>query len=235
MFLGHYGLALAATRVAPRTSLGSLIFAAQFLDLLWPVLLLLGLEQVRIVPGLMAMSDLDFVSYPISHSFATTLGWAALVGVATFLRRRDRRAAWVLAALVASHWLLDAPMHRPDLPLWPGSGLLVGGGLWNSVAATWALEAGLFVGGIALYVRGTRARDRIGHWALWAMLALLAVFFAGAGEPPPSERILALVTLTLWLFIPWGAWISRHREPTHRTPAPHPDPLPEVPHADSAA
>lgn len=235
MFLGHYGLALAATRVAPRTSLGSLILAAQFLDLLWPVLLLLGLEQVRIMPGLMAMSDLDFVSYPISHSLVTTLGWAALIGGAAFLWQRDRRAAWVLGALVASHWLLDAPMHRPDLPLWPGSGTLVGGGLWNSVAATWALEAGLFAVGIALYVRGTRARDRTGRWALWAMLALLAVSFAGAGAPPPSERILALMTLALWLFVPWGAWISRHREPTQQALAPHPDPLPEVPHADSAA
>ncbi|HEX5819723.1 MAG TPA: hypothetical protein VFY20_12630 [Gemmatimonadales bacterium] len=233
MFLGHYGLALAAARVAPRTSLGTLIFAAQFLDLLWPVLLLLGLEQVRIVPGLMAMSDLDFVSYPISHSLVTTLGWAALIGGAAFLLVRDRRAAGVLGALVASHWLLDAPMHRPDLPLWPGASRLVGGGLWNSVAATWALEAGLFAMGIALYVRGTRARDRTGRWALWAMLALLVVSFVGAGAPPPSERVLALVTLTLWLFVPWGAWISRHREPA--TPAPHPDPLPEVPHADPAA
>ena len=213
MFLGHYGLALAAARITPRTSLGALILAAQFLDLLWPVLLLLGVEQVRIVPGLMAMSDLDFVSYPLSHSLVTALGWATLLGGVAFLQRRDRRAALVLGALVASHWLLDVPMHRPDLPLWPGSATRVGGGLWNSVVATWALEAGLFALGIAVYVRGTRARDGTGRWALWAMVAVLVVSFAAAGEPPPNERALALVTLTLWLFVPWGAWISRHREP----------------------
>src|SRR2546423_2526353 len=68
MFLGHYGVAFAAKSVAPRTSVGALVFAGEFLDELWPVLLLLGVEQVRIVPGLMTMSPLDFVYYPWSHS-----------------------------------------------------------------------------------------------------------------------------------------------------------------------
>ena len=76
MFLGHYGVAFAAKRAAPRTSLGMLVFAAQFLDELWPILLLLGVERVRIVPGLMTASSLDFVSYPISHSLVTAVGWS---------------------------------------------------------------------------------------------------------------------------------------------------------------
>jgi hypothetical protein len=50
MFIGHYGVALAAKRASPHTSLGTLIFAAQFLDLIWPILLLLGIEHVRIAP-----------------------------------------------------------------------------------------------------------------------------------------------------------------------------------------
>jgi membrane-bound metal-dependent hydrolase YbcI (DUF457 family) len=212
MFLGHYGVAFAARRAAPRTSLGTTIFAAQFLDELWPVLLLLGLEQVRIVPGLMAASALDFVSYPISHSLATALGWGVLIGALYFARRRYGRGAWVVGASVASHWLLDAPMHRPDLPLWPGSATLVGGGLWNSVPVTWLIEGTLFAAGLALYVRGTRARDRVGSWGLWAMVALLAVAFAAGGSAPPSERALALMTLSLWLFVPWGWWVDRHRE-----------------------
>jgi hypothetical protein len=215
MFLGHYGLAFAARRAAPRTSLGTTILAAQFLDELWPVLLLLGLERVRIVPGLMAASALDFVSYPISHSLVTALGWALLLGLSYFAVRRYARGAWIVGAAVASHWLLDAPMHRPDLPLWPGSATLVGGGLWNSVPATLAIEFTLFAAGITVYVRGTRARDGAGRWGLWAMVALLTVFFVGAlrGAPPPSERVLALSTLGLWLFVPWGYWVDRHREP----------------------
>jgi hypothetical protein len=215
VFLGHYGVAFAARRAAPRTSLGTTIFAAQFLDELWPILLLLGLERVRIVPGLMAASTLDFVSYPISHSLLTAAGWALLIGVGYLAVRRDARGAWVVGGAVVSHWLLDAPMHRPDLPLWPGSPTLVGGGLWNSVPATAAIEFGLLGVGLALYVRGTRARDRVGRWGLWSMIALLVAFFLGAvtGAPPPSERALAVSTLALWLFVPWGWWVDRHREP----------------------
>lgn len=215
MFLGHYGIAFAAKRAAPRTSLGALTFAAQFLDELWPLLLLVGLEQVRIVPGLMDANALDFVHYPFSHSLLMAAIWGALIGVAYFAIRRDGRGALVLGALVVSHWLLDVPMHRPDLPLWPGSGTLVGFGAWNSVALTLVIELAFFATGLALYVRATRARDRIGRWGLWAMVALLILFFMGGtlGPPPPSERAIAFGALGVWLFVPWGWWVDRHREP----------------------
>ena len=168
MFLGHYGVALGAKRAAPGASLGTLILAAQLLDELWPLLLLLGLEHVRIAPGLMAANSLDFVHYPISHSLVAAAGWALLVGVGYYLVRRYSRGAWVVAAAVLSHWFLDAPMHRPDLPLWPGSEVRVGLGLWNSVPATIALELVVFALGLVLYLRTTRARpDRelgaLGH------------------------------------------------------------------------
>jgi membrane-bound metal-dependent hydrolase YbcI (DUF457 family) len=216
MFLGHYGLALAAKRVAPRTSLGALAFAAQWLDELWPILLLAGVERVRIVPGLMAASPLDFVHYPWSHSLLMAAVWAIVIGAGYFAVHRDARGMWVVGALVVSHWLLDLPMHRPDLPLWPGSSTRVGLGLWNFVAATLVIELALFAIGIAIYLRTTRARDRIGAWGLWAMLAVLVVIYLGASAPPPSERVLALTSLGLWLFVPWSSWVDRHREPRTR-------------------
>jgi hypothetical protein len=213
MFLGHYGVAFAAKRAAPRTSLGTLAFAAEFLDELWPILLLLGVERVRIVPGLMAASPLDFESYPISHSLLTAVGWGLLIGGIYYALRRYGRGAWVVGALVLSHWLLDAPMHRADLPLWPGSQILVGGGLWRSVPATVAIELLVFAVGLWTYLRATRARDRIGSWGLWAMVALLAAIFLSGikGAPPPNARVLAISTLGLWLFVPWGYWVDRHR------------------------
>lgn len=214
MFLGHYGIAFAAKRAAPRTSLGATFFAAQFLDELWPILLLAGIERVRIVPGLMAANVLDFEWYPYSHSLATALLWGVLIGLAYFGLRRYARGAWIVGALVVSHWFLDVPMHRPDLPLYPGSRVLVGLGMWNSVPLTLVVELALYAGGLAVYLRDTRARDRIGRWGLWAMVALLAVFFIGGtfGGAPPSEHALAVTTLGLWLFVPWGWWIDRHRD-----------------------
>ena len=213
MLLGHYGVALGLKRAAPRTSLGTLIFAAQFLDEIWPIFLLLGIERVHIVPGSMAANPLSFDYYPYSHSLFMAVLWAVGIGLVYFLARRYRVGAWVVGLAVLSHWFLDAPMHRPDLPLWPGSHLLIGAGLWRSVAATVVIEAVVFVGGMVIYVRTTRARDAIGKWGLWAMSVVLALIFVGgfAGSPPPSERALAVTTLGLWLFIPWGWWVDRHR------------------------
>src|ERR1700680_2714443 len=107
MFLGHFGVAFAAKKAAPKTSLGTLVFAAQFADMLWPVLLLLGFERVRIVPGLLAASPFDFTWYPISHSLVAQLGWGALLGFAYFILRRDGRSALMVGALVPTHWVLD--------------------------------------------------------------------------------------------------------------------------------
>lgn len=212
MFLGHYGLALAAKRAAPRTSLGAGVLAAQWIDVLWPVLLLAGLERVRIAPGLMAANMLDFVHYPITHSLLAVLGWAVLVGGVYLLLTRKRIGAGVLAALVVSHWFLDALTHRPDLPLWPGSETLVGVGLWNSVPWTLVLEFGLLGVGLLVYTRTTRPEDRVGRWGLWAMVAVLAAFYLSSfAGPPPSESALAFGGLMLWVFVPWAHWVDRHR------------------------
>ena len=210
MFLGHYGLAFAAKRATPETSLGTLTFAAQWLDELWPILLLLGVEHVRIAPHIMAQSDLDFVSYPISHSLVTAIGWGIVIGLVYFFARRRSRGAWIMGALVVSHWVLDLIVHAPDLPLFPG-GPRFGLGGWNSTPLTFILEAVFYFGGLIIYLRTTRPRDAIGRWALWSLVAVqVAIYFVG-GSPPPNVSTLAWSALTLWLFIPWAAWADRHR------------------------
>ena len=214
MFLGHYGVAFAAKRASPTTSLGALAFAAQFLDELWPILLLTGVEQVKIVPGLMAASPLDFTYYPFSHSLVMAIVWGILIGASYFAFRRYARGAWVMGALVVSHWFLDVPMHRPDLPIFGANGPKIGWGLWTSLPATYLIEFGIFAIGIAIYLRTTRALDRIGRWGLWAYIVVLAVLFLTSnGAPPPSERVLAWTALGIWLFVPWAYWVDLHRTP----------------------
>ncbi|HET7613532.1 MAG TPA: hypothetical protein VFK26_06365 [Gemmatimonadaceae bacterium] len=222
MFLGHYGLAFAARRAAPRTSLGTLTFAAEFLDELWPILLLLGVEQVRIVPGLMTMSPLDFVFYPYSHSLLMAVVWAVVIGGIYFAIRRYGRGGWIVGLLVLSHWLLDLPMHRADLPLWFGdSSPKLGWGVWNSLIATYLIEFGIFAVGVYAYARVTRARDRIGSWGLWTYVILLAAVYIGSNGPPPaSERALALSALGIWVFVPLAWWVDKHRYYTGRVDIP---------------
>jgi membrane-bound metal-dependent hydrolase YbcI (DUF457 family) len=212
MFIGHFGLAFAAKKVAPRPSLGTLVLAALLVDGVWPVFVLLGWEKVEIVPGITAVTPLLFVSYPYTHSLAAGLLWAALLAGAYLLRRGDRAGALWLAALVLSHWLLDFISHRPDMPLWPG-GPLVGLGLWYSVPASLAVELALFAVGVGLYATVTRARDRVGAYAFRALVATLAVLYVSSvfGPPPPSVQVLAMTGLAGWLFIAWSYWIDRHR------------------------
>ncbi len=221
MFIGHFGVGFAAKRMAPRTSLGTLFLAAQFVDLLWPTLLLVGLEQVRIAPGITRVTPLDFVSYPISHSLALVAVWALLFGAAYWTIRHYLAGAFVTAAAVVSHWLLDLVVHRPDLPLSPGSGVKVGFDLWSSLPATLAAEFGIFALGVAVYARSTTAKDRIGRFGLWFLVLFLALIYAAnlLGPPPASADAVAWVGQAQWLLVALGYWIDRHRLTSTRTAA----------------
>ena len=178
MFIGHFGLGFAAKRVAPQLSLGTAFLGAQFVDLLWPTLLLLGLETVRIAPGATAVTPLVFEHYPISHSLAAVACWALALGSAYLLLAGSRRGALVLGALVVSHWVLDAIVHVPDLPIAPGLPTMVGLGLWQSKLATLAVEFSLLAIGVWLYVKATPGLDAVGRWALAGLVALLCVIEA---------------------------------------------------------
>lgn len=214
MFLGHFGVALAAKKAAPKTSLGTLVLAAQLADILWPVFLLLSWEQVRIAPGITRVTPLDFVSYPWSHSLVAQLGWGIVLGAVYFVFRRDTRGAAVAGACVPTHWLLDYIVHRPDMPLVPG-GTRYGLGMWNSLPLTLAAELGLFGIGLLMYLSERRAADRTGAFALWSLVVfLVAVYFASIfGPPPPSVRVLAFSAIGIWLTVPWAAWADGHHMP----------------------
>jgi hypothetical protein len=213
MFSGHFGLAFASKRAAPRVSLATLILAAQWLDTLWPVFLLLGIEQVRIQPGLMRLSPMDFVHYPWTHSAVMAAVWGVVFGAVHFALRRSARTAVLLGALVFSHWILDLLTHLPDLPLWPG-GPKVGLGLWNAPVAETALEAAIYFGGVALYLRATRPRDRVGRWGAWIFAAFVPLMHvASAVSPPPAMPALAwTAAVAPWPLMLWVWWFDRHRD-----------------------
>ena len=213
MFIGHIALGLAAKRLTPRLSLALLIAAAQFADMLWPILIVAGLEKVRVLPGITKVTPLEFVSYPWSHSLVMLIGWGLLLG--WIVRRRDPRALPVVAALVVSHWVLDFVTHRPDMPLYPG-GSTFGLGLWNSLAGTLLVELPLFFAGAAIYFKTTRAKNRAGTAGIFILLATLLAIYAGnilSEAPPPSPAAIGLVGIAgAVIFTAWSAWADRHRE-----------------------
>lgn len=212
MFVGHLAAALAAKRVERRAPLGALVGAAFGLDLIWPVLLLAGVEAVRIDPGNTAFTPLAFDHYPWSHSLSMAIVWSIVVGRVAAAALKHTRAGLIVGATVLSHWLLDFVTHRPDLPLWPG-GPKVGLGLWNSVPLTLIVEGLLFAAAVALYLRATRPRDAAGKWAFPALVLLTtAIWVSGPfSPPPPGVTAIAVVGLALWCFPLWAWWIERHR------------------------
>jgi len=215
VFVGHFAAAYAAKRVSPRTSLATLFGAAQLADLVWPALVLAGVEKASVAPGDTAFTPLRFDSYPWSHSLVALVTGGAVFAAIHYWRRRRAGDAFVLAALVVSHWVLDFVSHRADMPLWPG-GPRVGLGLWNSVPATIAVELALFGAGIWLALSATRARDRVGRWGFHGLAAfLLALYVANiTGPPPPSMAAVGWVGLIGGvLILALAAWVDRHREP----------------------
>jgi len=113
-----------------------------------------------------------------------------------------------------SHWCLDALVHRPDLPLYAGSPLEVGLGLWNSIPTSVLLESLMFAGAVWLYAAGTSAKDVLGRYLFIGFAGLLALAYAAnvLGPPPPSWQAVAWVGLASWLFPFWAEWFDRHRE-----------------------
>jgi membrane-bound metal-dependent hydrolase YbcI (DUF457 family) len=214
MFIGHFALGFAAKKWAPRQSLAVLLIAPSFVDVLWPLFCALGIESFHIQPGNSAYQPLVFDSYPWSHSLLMGIVWGALFGAVVYALSKDRAGAIVTGLLVVSHWVLDFVSHVPDMPLWPG-GPKLGLGLWNSIPATIVVEGLLFVAGVAIYLRATRARDRIGYFGIRAYILFLAVLYAASsnGAPPPSARIVIIVGLLApAVFTPVAWWADRHRE-----------------------
>ena len=213
MFLGHFGLGFGVKTRQSHVSLGTLFLAAQFADLLWPTLLLLGVEQVAVQPE--RLVKLAFISYPISHSLLMDLLWGVMLGLGYWLLRRNLRGALLVGLLVPSHWLLDLVVHVPDLPLYPGAFPLLGLGLWNHPLATQIVEALLFGGGLLLYVRRTQARSRAGRYGLWTLVALLALIHVSSllGPPPSDVTVIAWASQVMWLLIILAYWVDRNRVP----------------------
>jgi hypothetical protein len=214
MFVGHTALALAAKRRAPEISLGWLLAATIMLDLVSPVLLFFGFERVTIGSTGPSFVRMTFLEYPWSHSLAVALGYGAIVFGLARWRRVSTASALLLGALVVSHWVLDFISHVPDMPLWPGDSPKVGLGLWTSIPLTFAVEGTLFVAGVWLYFTATKAKDKIGIFALWGFLFVQTLMWATSpwGAAPPSLTALAAMIFVVELiFLAWAGWADRHR------------------------
>jgi hypothetical protein len=210
MFVGHYGPSFAGKAFDKdnRVPLWLLFIAVQFIDVLWGIFVLLGVEKVRIVPSLPS-SRLDLYYMPYTHSLVGALGWSLLAFFLCQLvpRLRGARSGWIVAAAVFSHWILDLIVHRPDLPLYD-SVFKMGLGLWNYPVPAFIVEMLVLFGGAALYARNAARKGKL--WGFVAVLALLQLVGTFAFPAPPSDRNEAVMALFFYVLLALiAAWVER--------------------------
>lgn len=225
VFIGHYGIALALKKYAPRTSLGFLFIAAQIADIAFFILIPPGIEQLRIIPGFTEASPFELYNYPITHSLVGALAWTvAAYLVVRFIPLKSlgdipdkQRAALVLSVAVFSHFILDFIVHTPDLVLVPGFDIKIGLGLWNSIIATVASELAILLLGCWIYIRSTSAGEGpVGKYGMYAFMivlagiAILTPFMTFPDVPTVvimSELLYAVFALAAW-------WLDGKRQAT---------------------
>jgi hypothetical protein len=216
MFAGHVGVALAIGRAEKRVNVGVWVAAALLLDVVLWLLVCFGVESVSIPSSFAGSHQPEFV-FPYSHGLTTGVLWAAAAGAAACLPGwafavSRWRLAGLVAAAVFSHWLLDALVHRPEMPLADAGSPRVGLALWNSMPVALAIEAAIVAAGLCLFVRGS-GLSRGRSIALTVLtLAVLAFTVAGMtiAPPPPSPFAMAVSSLvTIGAVCAIYCWLGR--------------------------
>src|SRR5580698_8172098 len=187
MFIGHYGPAFGGKAALKQIPLWVLFIAVQWMDVVWSIFVMTGIEKVRIVPGFTEASPLDLYYMPYTHGLGGALVLSALLGavVALFTRDNKRAVFLIVAACVFSHWILDLVVHKPDL--WIYDGVKLGFGLWRWVWISLPLELITLFVGAWFYVRYVPARA-YGNLVLWIFVALMtALEVYGAFGPAPGS------------------------------------------------
>ena len=222
MFIGHYAPAAALKPLTPAVPLWHYFIAVQFLDYLWAVFILTGVEKARIAPGFLEGSDLDLYFMPYTHSLAAAAFWS-LFALAAYRYLINRGAgvggAILIGAAVFSHWLADLIVHANDLALFPGSDVKLGYGLWSSLIVSKGVEIGLFLGGFILYLGGTSAKGTTGKIAPLIVIALLIGIEIYAATSPPAADITSFAVTALVIYSVYAAlaaWLDATRSGRQR-------------------
>jgi hypothetical protein len=205
VFVGHYSVSFAGRATEKRLPLWLLFLAVQWIDVMWSIFVLLGIEKVRIIPGFTASNDLDLYYMPYTHSLLGVLCWSALAYVVCqlFPQLRGKRTGLILAAAVFSHWVLDLIVHVPDMALYDSVGKM-GFGLWNHRAAAFALEMAVLFGGAALLYRTAAHKARlIGFVVFLAAVQVVNTFFF---PPPKSDHAMAISAFVSYVVLATIAW-----------------------------
>lgn len=193
MGVGHLAIGLMLKRMDPGINLGVLFFLVFLSDFLLGVFYYAGMERAVVPEGFSHLHYLTF-DFPYSHGLVASLLWSAVVfALAYFLWRRGGKikAAVVMALAVFSHFVLDAMVHVPGLPLAGENSAKVGLGLWSDMTIALTVEMLLVSIGIGFYydIADNNFRGRWGVIILMIVFALLTIFGMTSTEPPELSQL----------------------------------------------
>jgi hypothetical protein len=184
MYAGHFAAGLALKAREPRAPTWALLLGVGFIDVLFGIFVLLGVERASLTPGRSPGFSLDFIDW--SHSLAAALLWAA-VYAACFSRRGRTVALW-LGFAVFSHFLLDLPMHPHDMALWPHNPVHLGLGLWQRwPRGWWWLELGFIALCAAYYLVRARRDGTFGGRGAWAVAVIVLLHVVNSPWLAPAK------------------------------------------------
>lgn len=215
MFVGHYGPSFVVKALNGSIPLWALFLAVQLVDVFWAIFVLLGIEKVRIAPGITATNPLDLYYMPYTHSLIAAILWSVATALVCRLlpRLNNWPAAGLVGAAVFSHWALDFVVHRPDLPLYDDT-FKVGLGLWNYPVIAFALEAAILFSGLYLYLRATRPSGGGGRYGMviFGLVMLVVQSLVFFGPPPSSDKTAAITALACYfIFAGIAYWLESKR------------------------
>ncbi len=171
---------------------------------------------MRIIEGFTEVNALDLYYMPYTHSLTAAISWSVIVvGIYLWMRKwRGWGGSAILVGLVVlSHWIVDLPMHVPDLPLY-GNEYKVGFGLWNNLPVSLFLEAILLFGGLLYYLRATKAKTSGGRYAMIVFcIVMFGIHLMSIFGPPPASPVMAGLSalVSYMLFAGVSGWLELKR------------------------
>jgi membrane-bound metal-dependent hydrolase YbcI (DUF457 family) len=214
MFIGHYAVSFAAKRLAPEISMGILVFAANFPDIIWSIAIILGIENAHIASDSSVFTPVGLNYYAISHSFVVSIVLSVLFANLYWWKKKDVTGALVIGGAGFSHWLLDFVTAPSTLPLFPGSSMNLGLGLLSSMTSRLLVEELLLVIGVLLYLSITKLKKKIKLYGFATFVLLISATYivSNMKQIEFGERLLGeFVVFTLVLPV-WAQWFDENSE-----------------------
>lgn len=216
MYIAHFAPAfIAAAAYSRGPKLGTYFVAAQLVDWGFFIFAWIGIEKVRMVPGITAMNPLDLYFIPFTHSLLGTAVWAVTFGIIVAIWSRDKLGGALAGLVVASHWLLDWLVHRPDLTI-AGGEHRHGLGLWNHPEIAIPLEIALLLGAFLYYVLKSRGPAMPPLILISVLMGFQMINWFGPEPTVAGPVFYGQALLSFAIATGLAVWVAKNRYFTQR-------------------